>query len=81
MVDSTDDRNFNPFWHAMLSGEHPALRRGGRMLRLLSPTASVRCRLCFAGFDGFTAPAMRLMGRAPVAAQSAFLREVRGGFG
>jgi adenylate cyclase len=65
MADSTDDRNFNLFWHAMLSGEHPALRRGRRMLRLLSPTAGDRCRLCFAGFDGFTAPAMRLMGRAP----------------
>jgi len=35
------------------------------MLRLLSPTARDRCRLCCAGFDGFTAPAMRLMGRAP----------------
>jgi adenylate cyclase len=35
------------------------------MLRLLSPTSHDRCRLCFAGFDGFTAPAMRLMGRAP----------------
>lgn len=65
MADSTDDRNFNPFWHAMLSGEHPALRRGRRMLRVLSPTAGNRCRLCFAGFDGFSAPAMRLMGRAP----------------
>jgi adenylate cyclase len=49
----------------MLSGEHPMLRRGRRMLRLLSPTAHDRCRLCFAGFDGFTAPAMRVMGRAP----------------
>jgi adenylate cyclase len=65
MTDSTDDRKFNPFWHAMLSGEHPALRRGRKMLRLLSPTAGDRCRLCCAGFDGFTAPAMRLMGRAP----------------
>ena len=65
MADSTDDRNFNAFWHAMLSGEHPALRRGRKMLRLLSPTATDRCRLCCAGFDGFTAPAMRLMGRAP----------------
>ena len=32
MADSPDDvRNFNPFWHAMLSGEHPMLRRGRRM--------------------------------------------------
>lgn len=66
MAESTDNvRDFNPFWHAMLSGEHPMLRRGRRMLRLLSPTAHDRCRLCFAGFDGFAAPAMRLMGRAP----------------
>ena len=66
MTESTDHvRDFNPFWHAMLSGEHPMLRRGRRMLRLLSPTAHDRCRLCFAGFDGFTAPAMRVMGRAP----------------
>lgn len=66
MQNSTGDiRNFNPFWHAMLSGEHPMLRRGRRMFRLLSPTAHDRCRLCYAAFDGFTAPAMRLMGRAP----------------
>lgn len=66
MADSTGEiRNFNPFWDAMLSGEHPMLRRGRRMLRMLSPTAGDRCRLCFAGFDGFSAPAMRLMGRAP----------------
>jgi len=38
MAESTDDiRGFNPFWHAMLSGEHPMLRRGRRMLRFLSP--------------------------------------------
>lgn len=65
MAEATDDRNFNAFWHAILSGEHPMLRRGRRMLRMLSPTATDRCRLCYAGFDGFTAPAMRLMGRAP----------------
>lgn len=66
MADSANDiRNFNPFWHAMLSGQHPMLRRGRRMFRFLSPTASDRCRLCFAGYDGFTAPAMRLMGRSP----------------
>lgn len=58
-------QDFNPFWHAMLSGEHPALRRGRRMFRLISPTAADRCRLCFAAFDGFTAPIMRAMGRAP----------------
>jgi adenylate cyclase len=60
-----ETENFNPYWQAMLSGEHPALRRGRRLYRMLSPTAHNRCRLCFAGFDGFTAPAMRLMGRGP----------------
>ncbi|WP_172842040.1 adenylate/guanylate cyclase domain-containing protein [Bradyrhizobium lablabi] len=30
----------------------------------MSPTAHDRCRLCYAGFDGFTAPIMRAMGRA-----------------
>lgn len=57
--------NFSPFWHELLSGELPMLRRGRRMFRLLSPTATDRCRLCFAGFDGFTSPVMRMIGRAP----------------
>ena len=57
------DRNL--FWQQMLSGEHPALRRGRKMMRMLSPTASDRCRLCCAGFDGFTAPALRLAGFRP----------------
>ncbi len=65
MADSTDDRNPNVFWQQMLSGEHPALRRGRKMMRLLSPTAGDRCRLCCVGFDGFTAPAFRLMGFGP----------------
>ena len=65
MADSTDDRNLNAFWQQMLSGEHPALRRGRKMMRLLSPTAGDRCRLCCVGFDGFTAPAFRLVGFGP----------------
>jgi hypothetical protein len=56
MMGSTDDnRDLNAFWQQMLSGEHPALRRGRKMMRLLSPTAGDRCRLCCVGFDGFTA--------------------------
>ena len=62
---SKERQNVSPYWHAMLSGEHPALQRGRRLYRMLSPTAHNRCRLCCAGFDGFTAPAMRLMGRGP----------------
>ena len=65
MADSTDDRNPNVFWQQVLSGEHPMLRRGRKMMRLLSPTAGDRCRLCYVGFDGFTAPAFRLLGFGP----------------
>jgi adenylate cyclase len=62
---SSDDQDRNAFWQQMLSGEHPALRRGRKMMRLLSPTAGDRCRLCCVGFDGFTAPALRLVGFRP----------------
>jgi adenylate cyclase len=66
MAEPADEvTNFSPFWHELLSGEHPMLRRGRQMFRLLSPTATDRCRLCCAGFDGFTAPALRLIGRGP----------------
>src|SRR6478609_5212939 len=65
MSDFTDGQDRNLFWQQMLSGEHPALRRGRKMMRLLSPTACDRCRLCCVGFDGFTAPAFRLVGFGP----------------
>jgi adenylate cyclase len=65
MAGAPDDRDLNVFWQQMLTGEHPTLRRGRKMLRLLSPTAADRCRLCCVGFDGFTAPAFRLMGFRP----------------
>lgn len=58
-------KELNPLWHAMLSGDDSRLRRGRQMFRLLSPTAHERCRLCNAGFDGFSAPLMRTIGRAP----------------
>ena len=64
MEDPTNQsKNFNPLWRAIFSGEHPELRRGRKILRLLSPTASDRCRLCYAGFDGFSAPILRAIGR------------------
>ncbi len=64
MAEPADEvQNFSPFWHQMLSTEHPMLRRGRQLFRALSPTATDRCRLCYAGFDGFTAPALRLIGR------------------
>jgi adenylate cyclase len=65
MENSTDPPlNISPVWQSLFSGEHPELRRGRKMLRLMSPTAHDRCRLCYAGFDGFTAPVMRAIGRA-----------------
>src|SRR5437868_13536131 len=66
MTDSADDRNHNTFWQQMLTGEHPSLRRGRKMMRLITPTAAERCRLCCVGFDGFTAPALRRMGLGPL---------------
>src|SRR3954453_23471545 len=62
MADSTDHRNPDVFWQQMLTGEHPSLRRGRKMMRLITPTAGERCRLCCVGFDGFTAPALRRIG-------------------
>ena len=59
MTDAADDRNHSMFWQQMLTGEHPSLRRGRKMMRLITPTAGERCRLCCVGFDGFTAPALR----------------------
>jgi adenylate cyclase len=60
-----NSNELNPLWRELLSGEDPRLRRGRQMFRLLSPTARERCRLCCAGFDGFSAPLMRAMGRKP----------------
>lgn len=60
-----DSKEINPLWHAMLSGDDSKLRWGRQMFRMLSPTAHERCRLCLAGFDGFSAPLMRVMGRRP----------------
>ncbi|RXH07490.1 adenylate/guanylate cyclase domain-containing protein [Bradyrhizobium guangzhouense] len=65
MSEPADGQDRNLFWQQMLSGEHPALRRGRKVMRALSPTASDRCRLCCVGFDGFTAPALRLAGFRP----------------
>lgn len=65
MTELTNDKHRNVFWQQMLSGEHPSLRRGRNLMRILSPTARNRCRLCCVGFDGFTAPALRLAGFRP----------------
>jgi len=64
MVDTAaQDKPFNALWRDVFAGVHPVLRRGRRVMRLLSPTAQERCRLCYAGFDGFSAPLLRRFGR------------------
>jgi hypothetical protein len=66
MVDPDDrGKQSNPLWRAVFSGEDARLRWGRQMFRVMSPTARERCRLCYAGFDGFSAPLMRAMGRSP----------------
>src|SRR3954468_12177478 len=72
MTDSANDRNPNLFWQQMLTGEHPSLRRGRKMMRMITPTAGERCRLCCVGFDGFTAPALRRVGLGPWRGNPAF---------
>ncbi len=79
-------REINPFWHPVLSGEFRSMRRGRQLFRMLSPTAHDRCRICLAGFDGFTAPLMHALRRGPWHRNPHFcekceevLREQRGG--
>jgi len=56
---------FDPTWHALLTGTLPRLRKGRRMLKLISPYMADRCRLCYAPFTGISAPIARWMGRGP----------------
>jgi hypothetical protein len=71
-VDPSDDRAavlFEPtrnaeddaLWRAVITGEHPAWRRGWRFRRLLP--ARVRCKNCNAPFTGVGGLVMRLTGR------------------
>jgi len=53
----------SPIWRDIFAGELPELKRGRKILRFVSFSAHDRCRLCYAGFDGFAAPLMRTMGR------------------
>lgn len=48
-------------WRAVLTGTHPGLRRGRRILRLLP--SNPRCKLCNAPFRGIGATITRLMGK------------------
>lgn len=49
------------YWHAVLSGEHPGLRRGRRFFGRLP--ADPRCSLCYAPFAGPFAWLMRRIGK------------------
>ena len=48
-------------WRAVLTGEHPAWRKGWRFRRLLP--ARERCKNCNAPFTGLAGVVMRLTGR------------------
>ena len=50
-------------WRAVLTGQHPALRRGRHVFKLLPSPSNVRCKMCLAPFTGVGAPLMRLLGR------------------
>lgn len=52
-------KGYDPIWHALLTGNHPRLRHGRRMLKLISPYMAERCRLCYAPFTGISAPIAR----------------------
>jgi adenylate cyclase len=51
------------YWRAVLTGEHPGLRRGRRLFGRLP--AGARCKLCNAPQAGPFGPLMRLIGKAP----------------
>ena len=67
----------DPFWREILSGQNRNKLWMRQFFRVISPRAGHRCHLCWAPFEGLAAPIMRAIGRGAVAAQSAFLREVR----
>lgn len=58
------------YWRAVLTGEHPGLRRGRRFFGLL-PT-DPRCKLCNAPFAGPGALVGRIAGKAPSAKNTNF---------
>jgi adenylate cyclase len=50
------------YWHAILTGEHPGLRRGRAFFARLP--GSPRCKLCHAPLAGPLSPLLRLLGKA-----------------
>jgi adenylate cyclase len=61
------------FWRALLSGEHPGLRRGRHLLGLLP--ANPRCKLCHAPFAGPFVLIMGLLGKRPSTKNPRFCRD------
>jgi adenylate cyclase len=56
---------YDPIWYSLLTGKHPRLRKGRRLLKFISPYLADRCRLCYAPFTGVSAPIAKWMGRGP----------------
>jgi adenylate cyclase len=50
-------------WHSVLTGDHPDMRRGRRLYRLIP--SNPRCKMCNAPFGVPGALYMRLRGRGP----------------
>ena len=73
-VGSHDDQtSAEGYWRALLSGEHPGLRRGRHVLGLL-PT-NPRCKLCHAPFAGPFVPVMGLLGKRRSTKNPRFCRD------
>jgi adenylate cyclase len=51
------------YWHEVLTGAHPGLTRGRRLMRRLP--VGPRCKLCSAPFAGVGGAVMRLVGKGP----------------
>jgi len=64
------------YWRALLTGEHPGLRRGRHALSLL--LANPRCKLCHAPFAGPFVLLMGLLGKWPSTKNPRFCRDCLG---
>ncbi|HEX2218437.1 MAG TPA: adenylate/guanylate cyclase domain-containing protein [Gemmatimonadales bacterium] len=61
----TPESQGEDLWRTVLTGQHPALRRGRHLFKLLPSPSGPRCKMCLAPFTGAGAPLMRLLGRRP----------------
>ena len=57
------DSSVENLWRSVLAGEHPELRRGRRLYRMIP--SSPRCKMCYAPFGAPGMLYMRLRGRGP----------------